>query len=75
MLSESDKTKRSWNLGGGGSSRRRDDVDNVGRLLEAEIFVTDEAHGRRSRGEGGAFAKTKGGSRVGLASRGELRRR
>ncbi|KAJ0151822.1 Uncharacterized protein HZ326_5736 [Fusarium oxysporum f. sp. albedinis] len=33
-------------------------------LAEAEIFVTDEAHGRRSRGEGGAFNRPKAG-RVG----------
>jgi hypothetical protein len=33
----------------------------VGGLAEAEIFVTDEAHGRRSRGEGGAFKRPKAG--------------
>jgi hypothetical protein len=33
----------------------------VGRLAEAEIFVTDEAHGRRSRVEDGAFSRPKAG--------------
>jgi hypothetical protein len=58
------KTKRSRSLGvdSGSSRRRRDDVDDVGRLAEAEIFVTDEAHGRRSRGGIGAFEETKGES-------------
>ena len=48
------------------SDGRGDRVDDVGRLAEAEIFVTDEAHGRRSRGEDGAFFETKGRSSFGL---------
>ena len=55
------KTRKSTSLNGEGCDGRGrwNSVDNVRRLSKAKIFVTDEAHGRRSRGGIGAFDRPK----------------
>lgn len=40
-------------------SRWGDVVDDVEGLADAEILITDEGHGRGSRGEGVAFERPK----------------
>jgi hypothetical protein len=50
-----------WRLGDF-SKWRWNDVDDVESLSDAEILITDEIDGPRSRGVGFAFEKTKGES-------------
>lgn len=59
MGQESDPKRMSWASLGDLSSRRGDVVDDVEGLADAEILVTDEGHGRGSRGGGGAFERPK----------------
>lgn len=47
------------------SSRWREDVDDVERLSDGEILITDEVYGRESRVDDFAFEETKGESRFG----------
>ena len=59
MGNESNK-RDSRCLGEFSSWRRGTQVDDVKGLAVAVILIRDEEHGRRSRGRGVAFVKTKG---------------
>jgi len=49
------RLKTLGDLSSGASGRRRDGVDDVAGLAQAEISVTDEVDGLESRGGAGAF--------------------